>query len=99
MPGPALAALLDVRGSTFTGNNTASDSGGALYNIGTATLQQCTLSGNTAGSAGGGIFDAALGTLSVKDNTVLNNVAALGADIYNLGVLTLDDSSVSVIGP
>jgi predicted outer membrane repeat protein len=89
---------LDVRGSTFSGN-TASDSGGGIYNLGTATLQECSLSKNIAGSAGGGIFNGASGTLAVKDNTVLSNVAPLGADLSNLGALTLDDSTVGVLGP
>jgi hypothetical protein len=90
---------LDVRGSTFTGNS-ASDFGGGIYNAnnGTVTLQQCTLSGNSAGSEAGGIYNAS-GTLTVKDSTVLNNLAPLGADIYNLGALILDDSIVGVIGP
>jgi predicted outer membrane repeat protein len=91
-------ALLEVQGSTFS-RNTASDSGGAIYNLGTATLQGCSLSKNTAGSAGGGVFNGASGTLAVKDSTVLNNMALLGADLYNLGGLTLDDSTVGVIGP
>jgi hypothetical protein len=30
---------------------------------------------------------------------VLNNVAPSGADVYNLGALTLDDSTVGVLGP
>jgi hypothetical protein len=92
-------ATLDVRNSTFNGNNTASDPGGGIYNLGAATLQECTLSGNTAANDGGGIFNGASGTLAVKDSTVLDNVAPLGADIYNLGALTLDDSIVGVIGP
>jgi hypothetical protein len=90
------SAEVDVRGSTFS-CNIASDSGGAIYNLGAATLQQCTLSGNTAGSNGGGIFNAASGTLSVKDSAVLHNLAPVGADIYNLGALSLDDSTVGVI--
>jgi predicted outer membrane repeat protein len=90
--------LLEVQGSTFSCNH-ASDSGGAIYNLGAATLQECSLSKNTAGSAGGGIFNGASGTLAVKDSTVLNNVAPLGADLYNLGALTLNDSTVGVIGP
>jgi hypothetical protein len=57
------------------------------------------LSANIAASAGGGIFNGASGTLAVKDSTVLSNVAPLGADLYNLGALTLDDSTVGVIGP
>jgi predicted outer membrane repeat protein len=88
-----------LSGCTFSANNTATDSGGAIYNLGTATIQECTLSANTAGSKGGGIFNGASGTLAVKDSTVLNNVAPLGADLYNLGALTVDDSTVGVIGP
>jgi hypothetical protein len=30
---------------------------------------------------------------------VLGNSAPLGADLYNLGVATLNDSTVGVIGP
>jgi hypothetical protein len=52
-----------------------------------------------AGPKDHGILNAASGTLAVKDSTVLNNIAPLGADIYNLGALTLDDSTVGVIGP
>jgi predicted outer membrane repeat protein len=91
-------ATLDVRGSSFSGN-TASDSGGGIYNLGTATLQQSTVSSNTAANDGGGIFNGTSGTLAVKDSTVLGNSALSGADIYNLGALTLDDSTVGVIGP
>jgi hypothetical protein len=91
-------ATLVAQNSTFSGNS-ASDSGGGVYNLATATLQQSTLSGNTAASDGGGVFNGASGTLAVKDSTVLKNVAALGADIYNLGALTQDDSTVGVVGP
>jgi hypothetical protein len=87
-------STLIVRGSTFSAN-TASDSGGAISNLGTAMLQECTLSGNTAGSDGGGIFNAASGTLAVKDSTVLHNVALLGADLFNdHGSVTVDDSVI-----
>ena len=89
---------LTVQGSTLTGNP-AGDSGGGLYNLGAATVQQSTLSSNSAGSDGGGIFNGAFGTLAVKDSTVLGNFALLGGGIYNLGALTLDDSTVGVIEP
>jgi hypothetical protein len=79
--------------------NIASDSGGGIYNLGTATVEESTLSGNKAASAGGGIYNGTSGTLTLKHSTVLNNLAPLGADLYNLGVVTLDDSTIGVIGP
>jgi predicted outer membrane repeat protein len=94
----AVFGTLDVRGSTFSGN-TASDSGGGIYNLGTATVQECTLSGNTAANDGGGIYNGASGTLTIDDSTVCDNFASLGADLDNLGVATINDSDVCVIGP
>ncbi len=91
-------ASLRVQGSTLTGN-TVGDSGGSLYNLGTATLQGSTLSGNSAGSAGGGIFNGAAATLTIDDSLVWDNLALLGADLYNLGQAALHDSTVGVIGP
>jgi hypothetical protein len=91
-------ATLAVRNSTFSGNS-AGDSGGGLFNAGTALLQQSTLSGNSATSAGGGLFNAGSGTLAVADSAVCDNAAPLGADLYNLGALSLNDSTVCVIGP
>jgi hypothetical protein len=98
-------STLAVRGSTFSGNtatlpyNSAGfgDHGGGLFNVGTATLQECSRSGNTAGDGGGGIFNS--GTLAIKDSNVLGNTAPSRAELYNLGALTLDDSTVGVIGP
>jgi hypothetical protein len=91
-------SLLAVRGSTLSGN-TASSFGGGLLNLneGTATLQECSLSGNSAGDGGGGIFNS--GTLAIKDSKVLGNIAPIGADLFTFGAVTLDDSSVGVIGP
>jgi predicted outer membrane repeat protein len=91
-------SALNVRNSSFSAN-TASDSGAGIYNLGTATVLDSTLTGNSASSAGGGIFNGASGTVTVKDSTVLNNLTPSGADIYNLGALTLDDSTVGIIGP
>jgi predicted outer membrane repeat protein len=97
-------STLVVRGSTFSGNtatlpyNSAifGGYGGGLFTggIGTATLQECNLSGNTAGTGGGGIFDS--GTLAIKDSTVTGNSAPAGADLFALGAVTIDDSTVGV---
>jgi hypothetical protein len=35
----------------------------------------------------------------VDDSVVRHNTAPLGADLYNLGAATLNDSDVCVIGP
>jgi hypothetical protein len=86
-----------VRERTFSGNTT-SDSGG-VYNAGTATLQESTLSGNSAGSGGGGIFNAASGAVTIADSSVATNSAPVGADLDNLGSVTLNDSTVGVLGP
>jgi uncharacterized protein (TIGR03118 family) len=66
---------------------------------GTVTIQESTLSGNSAGSAGGGLYNGACGTVVLKDSGASGNVAPSGADVYNLGALTLADSTVGVIGP
>jgi hypothetical protein len=92
-------ATLDIKGSSTLSSNTASDSGGGIYNLGMATVEESTLSGNTAGSKGGGIYNAASGTLTVKNSTVLNNTAPSGADIYNLGTMALTGGTIGVIGP
>jgi predicted outer membrane repeat protein len=93
------STTLDVLGNSTLSGNIASDSGGGIYNLGTATVEESTLSGNKAGSAGGGIYNGTSGTLTLKHSTVLNNVAPLGADIYNLGALTLVGGTVGVVGP
>jgi hypothetical protein len=74
---------LTISGSTVSGNSS----------------QGCTLSGNTARAGGGGIFNGASATLTIDDSTVCDNFAALGADLYNLGVATINDSDVCAIGP
>jgi hypothetical protein len=79
--------------------NAHSGTSGRLYNLGTVTLQECTLSANTATSAGGSISNGAPGVLTIDDSTVFNNVAPSGADLYNLGAGTLNDTTVGVLGP
>jgi hypothetical protein len=66
----------------------------SLPGPGQAPVQESTLSGNS-GSDGGGIFNAASGSLAVKDSTVLHNVALLGADLLNdHGSVTVNDSII-----
>jgi hypothetical protein len=37
--------------------------------------------------------------VTLDDSTVLNNSAPLGADVFNLGTLIINDSTVGVLGP
>jgi hypothetical protein len=80
--------------------------GGGIYNNGTMTLSGCTVTGNTARDlvyssgyvvkgAGGGIFNDAQGRLTILSSVVSNNTASDGADICNLGSITISkDSSI-----
>ena len=64
---------------------------------GTLTLDNSSLSGNTAAQKGGGVFNRSAGTVIVKNSsTITGNTApaGFGADVYNLGVLYLDSTSM-----
>ncbi len=70
-----------------------------IYNEGTLTLSNSTVSGNTALFNGGGGIDN-LGTLTLTNSTVSGNRAdfaggSKGGGIDNLGTLTLTNSTVS----
>ena len=68
--------------------------GAGIYNLGTLSIRNCTVSGNVATDAGAGIFND--GTLAIEGSTISGNTAALGGGgIYNVGVLTLSQSTVS----
>src|SRR5262245_13871108 len=62
---------------------------GAIYNAGTLTVSNSTLSGNYGAygvvGAGGAIFNA--GTLTVSNSTLSDNVSTYGGGIYNWGTL------------
>jgi hypothetical protein len=59
------------------------------------TDSACVISGSTV-LAVVGIFDGASATLALKDSVVCGNIVPLGADLDNLGSVTLDDSTVGV---
>lgn len=60
--------------------------GGALFNLGTASLQNSTISGNSA-TSGGAIYNA--GTLTVSNSTFSGNSAQDGGAIVNGGGVTM----------
>ena len=90
----AATGVLNLNGLTITGSSCACD-GGGIFNAGTLTLRDSTVSGNqTTGENGGGIFNA--GTLTLRDSTVSGNLAERGGGgISSSGPLTLSHSTVS----
>jgi hypothetical protein len=97
-------ASATVSGCSLSGNTATF--GGGIYNLsGTVTVSGSTLSGNSATQAGGGIYNATSilgpytyqGILTVSNFCTISGNSApvgFGADVYNLGVMYLDSSSV-----
>ena len=73
---------------TITGGN-IDGGGGGLYNRGTLTMKNCTVSDNEA-ELGGGIYNRYNSTLTMTNCTVSGNtVNPYGGGIYNDGTLTM----------
>jgi alpha-tubulin suppressor-like RCC1 family protein len=77
------------------GSSTPSFYGGGIYNGGTLTVSDSTLSGNFASYQGGGIYNN--GTLTVSNSSLSGNAAPFGygGAIHNVGTLTVSDSTLS----
>jgi hypothetical protein len=98
----AIASQVDahISGLTIADGNSVSLNGGGIYNQGTLTVTQCTLSGNSVSqnSSGGGIFNLG-GTLTVTNSTLSGNSAGAGGGIFNAAnvgsTVTLTSSTLS----
>ena len=76
------------------GVDSPSGKGGGIYNLGTLTLEDSTVSDNTALS-GAGIFNLD-GTLIITGSTLSGNVTHTGGGIYNdTGTATVTNSTLS----
>jgi CSLREA domain-containing protein len=77
---------ITLSGLTISNGKTAN--GGGIFNSGTLTVSNSTLSGNSApgdeGGGGGGIFNN-VGTLTVSNSTFSGNSGSSGGGIYNSG--------------
>ncbi len=91
----SLSGMIITRGSVQynPGNNDPYKHGGGIENLGTLTINDCTVSGNFANDGGGGITNA--GTLTITASTINGNYTQWGGGIENLGTLTINDCTIS----
>ncbi|MGD0540044.1 MAG: choice-of-anchor Q domain-containing protein, partial [Tepidisphaeraceae bacterium] len=104
------ATTVSISGLTITDGNAGLGDGGGIYNDGSLTISNCTLSADAAtvtvatglgfsgGSDGdgGGIFNDAAGTLSITGTTITSGAADVGGGIYNNGgQVTITSSTLS----
>jgi hypothetical protein len=72
------------------------DDGGGISNAGTLTVNNCIVSGNTAGT-GGGIY-AAGGTLTINSSAITGNSGSRGGGIhiyFSSDIVTITNSTIS----
>jgi hypothetical protein len=81
----SLSGLTITRGS-------ARELGGGVFNLGTAFLNDCTVSGNSGGN-GGGVYN--FGTAILNDCTFSGNSGGTGGGLSNSGTATLTRCTVS----
>ncbi len=95
----SVAANHTVVLNSLTITNGQGGIGGGIHNVGTLTLNQCTLAGNSAGANGGGIGNGGNGTLTLNQCTLAGNSArANGGGIYITGesaTLTLNQCTLA----
>jgi hypothetical protein len=80
------SARVEISNLTITGGYEGSDYGGGVYNRGTLTLNNCTVTNNHSettfkNSYGGGVYNVD-GTLTMKNSTVSNNQVGPGSGAF-----------------
>jgi hypothetical protein len=93
-------ATLQLSGCTVTGNNTNDGYGNGIYNEGTLTVDDCTISENGLDAPGapygGAIYNG--GTLTVTNSALTGNRANSGAGLYEISsaaAITLTGCDIS----
>ena len=73
--------------------------GGAVYNLGTLTLEGCVLIGNAGQKTGGAIYAGPASTTTLRDTKVLDNscycFSGSGGGIHNEGTMLIEGSEIS----
>jgi len=86
------SSILTLQSNTLLRNNVATLGGGGVFNVGTATLSNVTLNGNSA-SIGGGL--ASVGTATLSNVTLNGNSASSGGGLINGGTATLSNVTLN----
>ncbi|MEB3340312.1 DUF4347 domain-containing protein [Okeania sp.] len=88
-------ANLELQNAEVTGGFVTNDSGGGIFNSGTLTLNNSTISGNLENflNGGGGINNT--GTTNITKSTISGNSAFYGGGIQNTGTVNLNNSTIS----
>ena len=92
---------VNISGVTIEQGKGGYPGGGGIYNDGTLSLSDSTVSGNSAGfnNSGGGIYNDHSASATLTNSTVTGNSTDIyGGGIYNDGTLTLTNSTVSLNG-
>ncbi len=99
-------STLNLTNAIVSDNNTCvgcGGGGGGIFNVGTLTVTNSTLSGNTGEVRAGGIFNETGGTATIKNSTLSGNSAGNtstdyggnGGAIDNFGTMTIINSTLS----
>ena len=72
-------AIVDISGLTISNGYSVNDSGGGVFNGGTVTISNCTISGNLASANGGGIEN--VGTATITGSTISGNSGQFGGGL------------------
>ena len=89
---------LTIRNGKCNGSCPSSpNNGGGIYNNGTLTVSNSTISNNYASNFGGGIYNYdALAVLAVTDSTISFNSAIIdGGGVNSLGTLSVTNSAIT----
>jgi CSLREA domain-containing protein len=88
------SATVSINGLVIANGSISSGFGGGIYNAGTLTLTNCTITGNTA-PEGAGIMNNG-GTLTIVDSTIAGNSASgPGGGIVENGTLNVINSTIA----
>lgn len=96
-------STLTLRNGSLLDQNTASNSGGGLYNAGATTIAATTFTANTGAIAGGAVYDGSVvaadaPTLATTDAIISGNSAGLlggGISVVAKAALTMNGGSIT----